>query len=198
MLNAADTDDKWNVYSPQLQAEIDAFVLSRPDKSSKESNELIAMPQLNRSKPFPNKNRSAIQSFLGNMVDKKNNTRKRKRNATAAEPTIPVIQAEHKGEKSLVATSTRLSESDRKALTASERAMFAGVSSKGTVAKIRTALNPQRDLIQECANECIVNLISIGTSYMAVLYDSAGPAVAIPLRPLWRIGRLVKKPAKQG
>ncbi|KAF5570930.1 hypothetical protein FPHYL_876 [Fusarium phyllophilum] len=38
MLNAA---DKWNAYSPQLQAEIDAFVLWRPDKYFKENTELI-------------------------------------------------------------------------------------------------------------------------------------------------------------
>ncbi|VTT65466.1 unnamed protein product [Fusarium fujikuroi] len=42
ILNAADTDDKWNAYSPQLQAEIDAFMLSRPDKYFKQSIELIA------------------------------------------------------------------------------------------------------------------------------------------------------------
>ncbi|RBQ79132.1 hypothetical protein FVER53590_03136 [Fusarium verticillioides] len=41
MLNAADTGDKWNAYSPQLQAEIDAFVLPRPAKYSKESTEPI-------------------------------------------------------------------------------------------------------------------------------------------------------------
>ncbi|PNP80571.1 hypothetical protein FNYG_06170 [Fusarium nygamai] len=52
MLNAADTDDKWNAYSPQLQADIDAFVLSRPEKSSKESTELttsILISKLPRS-----------------------------------------------------------------------------------------------------------------------------------------------------
>ncbi|PNP80570.1 hypothetical protein FNYG_06169 [Fusarium nygamai] len=149
------------------------------------------------------------------MVDKKNNTRKRQRSATAAEPTIPVIQkaakkvkaseikivnskAESKEEESLAATSTRLSESDRKALTTSKRAMFAAVSSKGNGPKTRTALNSQRDLIQECANEGVVNIITSGTPYMTVLYDSAGPAVAISLRPLWRIRRLAKQPAKQG
>ncbi|KAF5974407.1 hypothetical protein FCOIX_8292 [Fusarium coicis] len=35
-------DDKWNVYSQQLQIEIDAFVISRSDWHLKESRELIA------------------------------------------------------------------------------------------------------------------------------------------------------------
>ncbi|KAF5578333.1 hypothetical protein FPCIR_11583 [Fusarium pseudocircinatum] len=160
------------------------------------------------------------------MPDKKHNTRKRKRSASAGTPTILVIQfscprpvdksgekaaktvktseiktveskTERKGGKSLAATSTRLSESDRKALTASKRAMFAAVSSKGNGSKTRTTLNSQRDLIQECDNEGIVKIISSGTPYMAMLYDSAGLAVAIPPRPPWRIRRLAKQPAKQ-
>lgn len=43
-----------------------------------------------------------------------------------------------------------------------------------------TALNSLRDLIQECPGEDIVNIITSGTFYMAVLYDSTSPAVAIP------------------
>ncbi|CVK92247.1 uncharacterized protein FMAN_07178 [Fusarium mangiferae] len=66
------------------------------------------------------------------------------------------------------------------ALAAAKRAMFAVFSSKGNGPKTRTALNPLRDLIQECPDEGIVNIITSGTSYMAVLYNSTSPAVAIP------------------
>ncbi|KAF5715747.1 hypothetical protein FGLOB1_2896 [Fusarium globosum] len=66
------------------------------------------------------------------------------------------------------------------ALTAAKRAIFAVSSSKGNGHKTRIAPNSLRDLIQECPDEGIVNIITSGTSYMAVLYDSSSPAVAIP------------------
>ncbi|KAG5801098.1 hypothetical protein H9Q71_014320 [Fusarium xylarioides] len=86
----------------------------------------------------------------------------------------PKPEAKQEAEKSNAATTTRLSEQDRKALTNSGRAMFAAISSKAAGAKSRAALGSLRDLIQEKANEGICNITASGSSYMAVLYNNAG------------------------
>ncbi|KAF5544852.1 hypothetical protein FNAPI_9291 [Fusarium napiforme] len=121
------------------------------------------------------------------MADKKNNIGERKRSATTATLTIPVIQGS--------SPARPVDKSGEKAAKKVKTTEIETVESKAEHKrdKLLAATSTRR----KCVYGGIVNIISIGTSYMAVLYNIAGPAVAILLRLLSRIGRLANQPAKQ-